>query len=92
MNILGHSVSYDDIYCVDTSWAAGILEANDGYSTVPTNIRENNFIQATSDNGDYGQENNPQHVTNTFLYQYPELLGSYAHNTIPCRTTKTLRR
>ena len=33
-----------------------------------------------------------QHVTNTFLYQYPELSGSYAHNTIPCRTTKTLCR
>ena len=29
------------------------------------------FIQAVSNNGDYGQENNSQHVTNTFLYQYP---------------------
>ena len=27
------------------------------------------FIQAVSNNGDYGQENNSQHVTNTFLCQ-----------------------
>ena len=26
------------------------------------------------------------------MYQYPELSWSYAHNKIPCRTTKTLRR
>ena len=45
------------------------------------------FIQAVSNNGDYGQENNSQHVTKTFLYQYPELSGSYVQNTIPCCTT-----
>ena len=92
LNNLGHSVSSDNILHVDTPLAAGILEANDGYSTVPTNIRENSFTQAASDNGDYGQENNSQHVTNTVLYQYLKLSGSYAHNTIPCHTTKTLRR
>ena len=40
LNNLGHSVSYDDIVRIDTTCAAGILEVNDGYSTVPTNIRE----------------------------------------------------
>ena len=44
---LRHSVSYDDIKHIDTSWATGILEANDGYSTVPTIIRENIFIRCT---------------------------------------------
>ena len=39
LNNLGHSVSYDDIVRIDTT-CAGILEVNDGYSTVPTNIRE----------------------------------------------------
>ena len=73
LNNLGHSVSSDNILHIDTPFAAGILEANDGYSTVPTNIRENSFIQAASDNGDYGQENNSQHVTNTVLYQYLKL-------------------
>ena len=36
LNNLGHSVSYGDILRIDTTWAAGILEANNGYSTVPT--------------------------------------------------------
>ena len=44
---LRHSVSYDDIKHIDTSWATGILEANDGYSTVPTIIRENISIRCT---------------------------------------------
>ena len=55
LNNLGHSLSYDDIVRIDTTCAAGILEVNDGYSTVPTNIRVKFFIQAVSDNGDYGQ-------------------------------------
>ena len=92
LNNLGHSVSYGDILRIDTTWVAGICEANDGYSTASTNIRENIFTQAASDNGDYGQENNSQHVTNTVLYRCPELSGSYAHNTLPFRTTKALRR
>ena len=80
LNNLGHSVSYDNILRIDATSAAGILEPNDGYSTIPTNIRENTFTQTTSDNGDYGQENNSQHVTN----QYLELSETYAHNAIPC--------
>ena len=55
LNNLGHSVSYDDIVRIYTTCTAGILEVNDGYSTVPTNIREKILIQAVSDNGDYGQ-------------------------------------
>ena len=59
LNNLGHSVSYDilriDILRIDTSWAAGILEANDRYFPVPTNIREKMFTQVFtqlfSDNG-----------------------------------------
>ena len=86
---LGHSVGYNVILRIDTTWAAGNLETYDGYSTVPTN-RENIFTQAASDNGGYGQENNSQRLNNTILYQYPEPSGSYAHNTIPCRATKTL--
>ena len=34
LNNLGHSVSYDDILRIDTTWAAGILEV-----TVPNNIK-----------------------------------------------------
>ena len=90
LNNLGHSVGYNDILRIDTTWAAGNLEANDGYSAVPINIRENIFTQAASDNGGYDQENNSQRLNNTILYQYPEPSGSYAHNTIPCCTTKTL--
>ena len=83
LNNLGHSVSYDNILRIDTTWAAGILEANDRYFPVPTNIREKMFTQVASDNGVYGQETNSQYVTNTVLYQYPEPSGSYAHNIKP---------
>ena len=68
LNNLRHSVSYGDILSIDTTWAAGILEANDRQSTVPTNIRENIFTQASSDNEGYDQENYYKHVTNTVLY------------------------
>ena len=44
------------------------MEFGDGYATIPSNISSNIFIQAASDNGDYGQENNSQHVTNTVVY------------------------
>ena len=91
LNNFRQSVSYEDILRTDTTWAARILEANHGHSTIPTDIRETIFTQAASDNWDYGQENNSQHVTNTVLYQYPKLSGSYVQNTVPCRTTKTLR-
>ena len=47
LNKLGHSVSYDDIQRIDTTWVAEILEPNDEYSTVPTIIRENTFIRCT---------------------------------------------
>ena len=62
LNNLGHSVGYNDILRIDTTWAAGNLEANDGYSAVPINIRENIFTQAASDNGGYDQENNSQRL------------------------------
>ena len=51
LNNLGHSVSYN-ILRIDTTLTAGIFEANNGYSTVPTN-RENIFTQATSDIRNY---------------------------------------
>ena len=91
LNNLRQSVSYEGILRIDTTWAPRILEANHGHSTIPANIRETFFTQAASDNGDYGQENNSQHVTNTVLYQYLKLSGPYVQNTMPCRTTKTLR-
>ena len=63
----------------------GLIEADEGFATVPTNIRPNVFTQTAFDNGDYGQENNSQHVTNTVLYQYNSYTGSCGNvNTIPC--------
>ena len=50
LNNLRQSVSYEDILRTDTTWAARILEANHGHSTIPTDIRETIFTQAASDN------------------------------------------
>ena len=70
LNNLGHCISYDEVLRLETCWASGIIEEGDGYATVPTNIIPDVFTQAAFDNGDYGQENASQHVTNTVLYQY----------------------
>ena len=70
LNNLGHCISYDTVLRIDTSWSMGIMNEGEGYSTIPSNIQQNIFTQGAFDNGDYGQENASQHVTNTVLYQY----------------------
>ena len=45
-NNLGHTVSCDDILCINTTRATGILEINNGCSTVPTNFREKHFYSS----------------------------------------------
>ena len=70
LNNLGHSISYDDVLRIDTTWATSILERGEGYATIPSNVFPLFFTQTASDNGDYSQESNSQHVTNTVLYQY----------------------
>ena len=82
LNNLGHCISYDDVLRIDTSWASGIIERDEGYATIPTNVIPNVFTQAASDNGDYGQENNSQHVTNTVLYQYNRISGTFPDNNV----------
>ena len=67
---LGHCISYDDVLRIDTTWATNLVKADEGYAMIPINIFNRRFTQAASDNADYGQENNSQHVTNTVLYQY----------------------
>ena len=46
------------------------MNEGEGYSAVPSNIQPNIFTQ-----GDYGQENASQHVTNAVLYWYTQ--GSF---------------
>ena len=50
---------------LETCWASDMLKDGDGFVTIPTNIIPGVFTQAAFDNGDYGQENSSQHVTNT---------------------------
>ena len=90
LNNLGHSICYDDVLRIDTSWEMGLVEAGDGYATIPTNIHSNIFTQAAFDNGDYGQENTSQHVTNTVLYQYTQSMFGNVNVKIPC--SKSRRR
>ena len=92
LNKLGHCISYDDVERINTMWATSIIENDGSFATIPTNIRPNIFTQAASDNGDYGQENKLQHVTNTVLYQYPKFTGSFSQNTVPRRTDKRIIR
>ena len=93
LNKLGHSLSYDDALRIETTWASGLLEAEEGYTTIPSNITPGSFIQAAFDNGDYGQDNASQHVTNTVLYQHQN--GSFTSAPtarIPCSSTNSRRR
>ena len=56
---------------------------------MPTNKRYGVFTQAASDNVDFGQENNSQHVTNTVLYQRGEINTEQLRNKTP---RKSIRR
>ena len=70
LNNLGHSISYDDVQRIETTWASSIIDSGEGYATLPSNTVRDVFSQAASDNGDFCQENNSQHVTNTVVYQH----------------------
>ena len=91
MNYLGHCISYDDALRMDTTWASEIIESNEGYSTTPTNVKSGVFTQAASDNSDYGEEISSQHVTNTVVYQYGDLSGSFQHNISEIKSKKINR-
>ena len=69
LNRFGDCISYDDALRVETAWGNNVLSDEDGYATIPSNIQEGLFFQAASDNGDYCQEYNSFHITNTILYQ-----------------------
>ena len=89
LNNLGHCISYDDVLRIDTTWATDIIKSNAGYATLPTNMRYGVFTQAASDNADFGQESNSQHVTNTVLYQRGEINTEQLRNKTP---RKSIRR
>ena len=73
---------------IEARWASDILEKGNGFATLPSNLSEDFFTQAASDNGDYGQENTSQHITNTVLYQYGNF-GSIEHSS---KSKKVSRR
>ena len=66
----GHCVSYDTVLRIETKWADDMLAKDEGYSCIPSNIVCNQFIQAVSDNSDYGQEDASQYISITILLQY----------------------
>ena len=37
---------------IENSWAMGIMNEGEKYSTIPSNIKPNIFLQAALDNGD----------------------------------------
>lgn len=57
---------------LETCWATGILNDNNGYATTSNNIIPDVFTQAAFGNADYGQKNAFQHVMNTVLYHYKQ--------------------
>ena len=88
---MGHCISYDTALRIDTSWAMGIRNEDEGYSTTPSNIQPNILEQAAFDNGVHGQENASQHVTNAVLYQHTQ--GSFQNmNRITLMSRKNRRR
>ena len=91
LNNLGHSISYDDVLRIETTWASDIIDSGAGFATIPHNIKPNIFTQAASDNADYGQENTSQHVTNTVLYQYQMFPGNFANTNMGDKNKQKLR-
>ena len=89
---LGHCVSYDDILRIDTTWATNIIESNEGYAMLPSNMVNGLFTQAASDNADYRQENHSQHVTNTVVYQYGQFQMEQPTKVTSTSRSKKLRR
>ena len=71
INKFGDCISYDQALRIDTFWAEDLLQAEDGYAMVPSNIVKGVFAQAASDNCDYMQALASYHVTNSVIYQYP---------------------
>ena len=67
---------------IDTKWVHDILEEGDKYATLSSNVKYDIFSQVVFDNGDYGQENNSQRITNIVIYQYPN--GSFSEDTDIC--------
>ena len=53
LNNLGHSISYDDVQRIETTWASSIIDSGEGYATLPSNTVRDVFSQAASDNGDF---------------------------------------
>ena len=49
LNNLGHCISYDTVVQIGISWAMGIMNEGYGYSTIPSNIQPNIFMQTAFD-------------------------------------------
>ena len=49
------------------------MSNEDDYATLPSNIQSSDgcLVQTIADNGDYGQEENSQHITNIVLVKPP---------------------
>ena len=45
LNNLGHCINYDTVLRIDNSWAMGIMNEGEGYSTVPSNIQPNIYLR-----------------------------------------------
>ena len=73
LNKNGHCISYDEVLAIETLWARQLMSNEDGYATLPSNIQSSDccLVQAIADNGDYGQEENSQHITNIVLVKPP---------------------
>lgn len=54
LNNLGHS--YDVFLRTGTSWVMELMDASDGYCTIPSNIQPNIFAKAAFGNGGYCQK------------------------------------
>ena len=73
LNKNGHCISYDEVLAIEILWAEQLMSNEDGYATLPSNIQSSDgcLVQAIADNGDYGQEENSQHITNIVLVKPP---------------------
>ena len=75
LNKNGHCISYDEDLAIETLLAEQLMSNGDSYATLPSNIQSSDscLVHAIADNGDYGQEENSQHITNIVLVKPPSI-------------------
>ena len=94
LNRLGHSISYDEINNVETSFAELQSQQQNHRSFVPNNIQPSTFLTFVFDNCDHNPESLTgisMHCTNGIIIQKPTVTAQIVDHATPIRIDKSKR-